>query len=100
MIILALIFLSGIFYTLIYYIIFLLTEDYTYYQQQCCGFSAVIFGLQYIYYYLAYNDETFALKRTITHLIYVTLFIRNSSFVGHFSGLASGYVVTKALELN
>ena len=100
MIILALIFLSGIFYTLIYYLTFLVTEESRYYYQQSCGFSAVLFGLQYIYYYLAYNDQSFALKRTLTHLIYVSLFIKNSSFVGHLSGIASGYVVTKALELN
>ena len=99
-IILSLIFLSGIFYTLLYYIAFLITQDYKYYNQPACGFSCVLFGLQYIYYCLSYNDETFALKRTLSHLFYVAMFIPNSSFVGHLSGLLGGFVVTKTLELN
>ena len=99
-ILLSLIFLSGIFYTLFYYIAFLLTQEIKYYNQQSCGFSAVLFGLQYIYYCLSYNDEAFAMKRTFAHLIYVTMFVPNASFVGHVSGIASGYVVTKVLELN
>ena len=99
-IILALIFLSGIFYTLIYYIVFLITQDFKYYDRPACGFSCVLFGLQYIYYCISYNDKILALKRTLIHLIYINTFIQNSSLVGHLSGLLGGIVVTKALELN
>lgn len=100
MIILLLILLSGIFYILIYYITFLITKETKYYNQQACGFSAVLFGLQYIYYYLTYNDEILALKRTGAHLIYVSMFIPNASFVGHLSGLISGYLIPKLIDLN
>lgn len=99
-IIIALMFLSGVFYTLFYYIAFLITQDYKYYDRPACGFSCVLFGLQYIYYCLSYNDQNMALKRTLTHLIYINIFIPNSSLVGHMSGFLGGIVVTKALELN
>ena len=87
--------LSGIFYVLFNYLIYCITGDIAHHSQLVCGFSGVLFGLQFIFYYLSYNDYYEAFKRTLIYLIYIRFFVPHSSFMGHFAGLTSGYVVSK-----
>lgn len=91
--------LSGVFYVLFNYLIYCMTGDVIHYNQLTCGFSGVLFGLQFIFYYLSFNDYYEAFKRTLIYLLYIKIFVANSSFIGHLAGLTSGYVVSR-LYLN
>ena len=90
---------SGILNVLFHYITYLVTQDIKYYQVQSCGFSAVLFGLQFIFYYLLQNDFKLAFQRVFVHLVYIFLMIPGTSTFGHLAGLSSGMLVVKLFNL-
>ena len=90
---------SGLLSILFHYLYYLFSGNIHYYQVQSCGFSAVLFGLQFIYYLLTTNNFELALQRCVAHLFYIFLMIPGTSTFGHLAGLSSGVIVSKYLEL-
>lgn len=95
-----LMFLSGTLTVLINYLIYLLYNNVNIYNQTVCGLSGVLFGLQFIYSYLFYNDFYIAAKIITASIFYVHLFFPDTSLVGHLSGFASGIIVSTMIKSN
>lgn len=98
-VLLLLMILSGIFSTLLHYIAYLISGNNYFYQVNYCGFSAVLFGLQFMFFFFNSNDFSSSLKQVIAHMIYIYLMVPNSSFFGHLGGILSGVTVIKLLGL-
>jgi len=90
---------SSLLSILFHYLYYLFSDNINYYQVQSCGFSSVLFGLQFIYYLLTSNNFGIAFKRSLVHLFYIFLMIPGISTLGHLAGLSSGIIVSKYLEL-
>ena len=98
-ILLGLMIFSGLFSVLFHYLAYLISGNIRFYQVQSCGFSAVLFGLQFIFYYLQNNDFKAALQHVLVHLFYIFLLVPNTSTFGHLAGVASGITVAKLIKL-
>lgn len=98
-ILLMITFYSSLFNFLIYYILYIFTKDVSYLTTRSCGFSGVLFGLQFFYHYLIKQDFAFACKVLIYNLIVLSILVSNVSNIGHLSGLISGIVVGKFIGL-
>ena len=92
-------FFSSIFNFIIYYILYNYTKDVSYLVTKSCGFSGVLFGLQFFYHYLIKQDFNYACKILIYNLIILSILVPNVSNIGHLSGLLSGIVVGKIIGL-
>ena len=94
-----LMFFSGIFSTMLHYIAYLVSGNNYFYQVNYCGFSAVLFGLQFMFYFFTTTDFNNSLKQVLAHLFYIYLMVPNTSFFGHLGGILSGITVIKLLGL-
>ena len=90
---------SGIYSTLLHYLAYLFTGNNYFYQINYCGFSAVLFGLQFMFYFFTGSDFYNSMKQVLVQLFYIYLMIPNSSFFGHLGGILSGVTVIKLLGL-
>ena len=91
---------AGLFNFIIYYIMFSITNNMNYLMDHSCGFSGVLFGLQFFYHYLIKQDFIYACKILVYNLIAISILVPNVSNIGHFSGLLSGIFVAKLIGLN
>ena len=98
-ILLLIMILSGVLLVIFNYFLYLITSDITYHSTFSCGFSSVIFGLQFIFYYLMVGDFKTALQTVLLNLLFIHLVVPNVSTVGHFSGLCSGIITSKLIGL-
>ena len=94
-----LMFFSSVISTLINYLIFTIFENQSFYISHYSGLSSVLFGLQFIYFYITSRKFYTSLFRVLIYIIYANLFVRDGSFLTNYSGLISGVVVTKVLDL-
>ena len=90
---------SGIQSIIYHYIIYLITGNEYFNQVQYCGFSAVLFGLNFITQFLKSNSIYYSLKQVLQHLLYIYIVIPGTSTIGHLAGLLSGVAVIKVIEL-
>jgi len=90
---------SGIQSTAYHYIAYLLTGNEYFNQVQYCGFSAVLFGLNFITHFLKSNSIYYSLKQVLQHLLYIYIVMPGTSTLGHLAGLLSGVVVIKIIGL-
>ena len=90
---------SSFFNFLIYYLFYSYTNNDSYLVTRSCGFSGVLFGLQFFYHYLIRQDFNYACKILIYNLIFISILVPNVSNIGHFSGLLSGITVGKFIGL-
>ena len=91
--------LSGLIYTIVGFLLYYLTNDITYYMVNSCGFSSILFGLQFLFYQLMTGDFKTALQTVIVNLVIIHVLVPNTSTVGHFSGLCSGIIVSKLIGI-
>jgi len=98
-ILLMIIFFSSLFNFLIYYILYNYTKDVSYLITRSCGFSGVLFALQFFYHYLIKQDFFYACKVLIYNLILLSILVPNVSNIGHLSGLIAGVVVGRLIGL-
>lgn len=90
---------SGIFTLLLNCVAYYLTNNGYYLTVNVSGFSGVLFGLQYLFYYIHYNSKEQAIKYVLFQLLYISLLTRGTSFIGHLSGIFSGLVVSNLIGL-
>jgi len=98
-ILILLVILSGIINFIFHYLLFKYTNDLYYYTINVCGFSAVLFGLKFIFYHLITGDFNLSIQQCVLNLIIIYLLIPNSSILGHLSGLCSGIIVSKLIGI-
>ena len=91
--------ISGVLLFSFSYILYLITSDISYHITPSCGFSSVIFGLQFIFYYLMTGDFKTALQTVVLNLIAIHLLIPSVSTIGHAAGLCSGVIITYLIDL-
>ena len=92
-------FFSSVISTIINYLIFTIFQNQSFYICHYCGLSSVLFGLQFIYLYITTRKFYTSLFRVLIFIIYANLFASDGSFLNNYSGLVSGIVVTKLLDL-
>ena len=98
-IIFQLAFFTGIFSFIFNFLCYYFTNNQYYLIVKLNGFSGVLFGLQYIFYYLHTNSKQESIKRVLIHLFYISLVTRGTSFIGHFSGICSGVLVNNLIGI-
>jgi len=90
---------SGIQSTIYHYIAYLITGNQYFNNVQYCGFSAVLFGLNFIIQFLKSNDIYYSLKQVFLHLLYIYIIVPSTSTLGHLAGVSSGLIVIKIIGL-
>lgn len=98
-ILILLIILSGIINFVFHYILYKYTNDIYYYTINVCGFSAVLFGLKFMFYYLFTDDFKIAIQQSVLNLAIIHFLVPNSSIIGHLSGLCSGIIISHLIGI-
>ena len=98
-ILMLLIILSGILNLIFHYTLYYFTNDIHYYSVNVCGFSAVLFGLKFIFFNLISSNFKQAIQQSLLHIIALYLMAPNSSILGHLSGLCSGIIVSNLIGI-
>ena len=89
----------GILNFVCHYLVYKFTSNEYYLNVNTCGFSGVLFGLQFFYHYLLKGDFVHACRILVYQLILMAILVPNVSNIGHFSGLLSGIIVGKLIKL-